>query len=315
MILINRLKNAQSLYNRNQFAEAVQVLADELGENPHCAPAHLLMALSQSNLKQDALAKHYAEKAVELASKDSQTHFTLSLVLVPLFEQEYVIKYNAEGRKLVCRTIASAASVQSLQAIRNAIDLDPKNPGFYTQLAFLNLVFTHWEEAFEAAEKGLELDPMNAICRCYRASALLDMGELTKADHAITALLALNPDSPFSHAALGELCLCRRQPKEAEKHFREALRLQPCFLWAERGLRAVGYVDTDHMFVREMVGFRKDPLFNDPYRAIRWLTFISKIFVVTVFVLLIVQAVSATFWPQKTFFHAIGHFLLGLGQR
>ena len=94
MSSLNRFDTAQWMFDRQRYAEAIAVLMDLLGENPGLAPIHALLALCQCALRQNALAVHHAEKAVELAPSDPENHFTVSQTLVRLFDWELGIVDN-----------------------------------------------------------------------------------------------------------------------------------------------------------------------------------------------------------------------------
>src|SRR5258708_24696 len=81
---------AQGMFERHRHTEAASALADVLSESPEFAPAHALLAQCQYALKQNLLARHHAEKAVELEPAEGRNHFIISQVLVRFFDWEIV---------------------------------------------------------------------------------------------------------------------------------------------------------------------------------------------------------------------------------
>ena len=305
MSSLNRFDTAQWMFDRQRYAEAIAVLMDLLGENPGLAPIHALLALCQCALRQNALAVHHAEKAVELAPSDPENHFTVSQTLVRLFDWELGIVDNGQaGRRIIVKAVASPASMKALQAIQEAIRLRPDNPNYYAHLACLKLMFGRWGEAIEATNRGLETDPQSIACLVYRASAWLEKDDAVNSEESVKFLLAIDPNSPHGHAGLGDLCLYRRQPREAEQHYLEALRLNPMVLWAERGLDASRRAETRRAFVREIFA-NNDPMFGDPFRFIRQLRKIGCIFLWVVFCLVIIQIISSCLWPGNSLLHLV----------
>ena len=71
MQALNSFETACWLQARRRHAEAAAALADVLAQSPDFAPAHANFALCQSALKQNILARHHAEKAIELEPKPS----------------------------------------------------------------------------------------------------------------------------------------------------------------------------------------------------------------------------------------------------
>jgi tetratricopeptide (TPR) repeat protein len=312
MNFLDRFGTAQLLFDRQCHAEAATALAEVLSALPGFAPAHALLALCQFALKQDLLAKHHAEKAVELDPTNARNHFILSQVLIRFFDWEIVSIYARDGHRLYKKAIASIASMKALQSIEEAIRLDPQCAEFYAHRACIKLMFGKWGEALATANQGLEQDPQSIACLHYRASAWFEMEETDKADEATKCLLALDPNCPHGHAGLGDLALYQRRGKEAEQHYREALRLDPMLLWAERGLDAVRQMEAGRTMVREMAAVPADPIFSDPFAPVRWVHAAGKIIIVAFIALVVAQLVTAMLWPKNSLFDMAIRFLTQL---
>ncbi len=73
----------------------------------------------------------------------------------------------------------------------------------------------------------------------YRAFALLNAGRIEEAIGAYRAMLARDPDAPLVHHQLGRALRKAKQYPEAERQFREALRLAPDLAEAALDIGAV----------------------------------------------------------------------------
>ena len=223
-------------------------------------------------------------------------------MLTGLFDWEHGVASTRDGQKIICKAVANPNSMRALQAIQEAIALNPENAAYHAHLAGIKLMLARWDEGLEAANRGLELDPHSMACLHYRARAWLDLDETGKSEEALKILLSLDPNSAHGHASLGDICLYRRQAQAAERHYLEALRLEPMFTWAERGLKAARRLQTRHAFVREIVTTTDDPLFRDPYRPVRQLQMVGRIVLGIVFLLAIAQGVSMQLRPGHSLF-------------
>lgn len=125
----------------------------------------------------------------------------------------------------------------ALENLNRAISLNPYNPEFYGLAAFVYLEEKQFTLALAKADEGLALDPENITCLNARSTAL---NKLKRTDDAIETMqdaLAQDPDNEFTHATIGWNFLEKGKHKEAAKHFREALRLNPNHRNARAGLK------------------------------------------------------------------------------
>lgn len=311
MNTLEQFAAAQFLFEAHRHAEAAAALTNVLSAKPDFASAHALLALCQSALKQDLLAKHHAEKAIELEPTNGENRFILSRILVRLFDWELVAIHALRGHRIIAKAVASPASITALREIQEAIRLSPNCIECYAHYACLKLLFGKWGEALAIAEEGLAKDPKHIGCLHYRACAWFEMEELQKAEEATKCLLELDPNSAQGHAGLGDLSRYRRQTKEAEQHYLEALRLNPLLSWAERGLNAVREMETDRALIREYYT-NPDPAFRDPYAVVRWTQVVGKVIIGTFITLVILQMITAMLWPKNSILEIVVRFLARL---
>lgn len=128
-------------------------------------------------------------------------------------------------------------SLPAKDNLAKAIQLDPYNPEFFGLLAFILLDEKSYEEALQKANEGLELDPENITCLNARSRALNKLKRTTEAEETISDSLSNDPDNVFTHTTVGWNYFERGKSKQAEHHFREALRIDPGFDSARIGLK------------------------------------------------------------------------------
>jgi hypothetical protein len=93
-----------------------------------------------------------------------------------------------------------------------------------------------WALAEQSARQALALDADNSAAANQLAQALrLQNKQAENATH-LAGMLARDPENAFTHANAGWAALQRGEHREAETHFREALRLDPDFEYARDGL-------------------------------------------------------------------------------
>lgn len=125
----------------------------------------------------------------------------------------------------------------AISQLNKAIELDPYQASYFGLLAFIYLEENKFELALEKANEGLEVDPEDITCLNARSKA---QNKLKMTDEAIATMqnaLEKDPDNEFTHATIGWNLLEKGKHKEANGHFREALRLDPGYQNAKTGLK------------------------------------------------------------------------------
>lgn len=87
-----------------------------------------------------------------------------------------------------------------------------------------------------SARHALSIDADNTLAANQLAQALRLQNKLAENAEHLAGMLARDPEDAFTHANAGWAALQRGQHREAETHFREALRLDPEFDYAREGL-------------------------------------------------------------------------------
>jgi tetratricopeptide (TPR) repeat protein len=209
----HRLDRAQLLLQQSRPADAERETLLALAEDPESARGHAYLALSRVDQQKNTEALAAAERAVALSPDDPFSHHIHAIVLHRLDREK-----------------------AALVAINEAIRLDPENETHFAVLASVHLNLRDWAAALDAAEQGLAINPEDVQCANLRSMALVRLGRKEEAMQTVDFALERAPENAWSHANQGWNCLHRNDPKRAQDHFREALRLEPDLEYARQGM-------------------------------------------------------------------------------
>lgn len=207
------LERAQLLLQQSRPADAEREAMLALAQKPDHPLAHAYLALSRSDLGKTAEALEAAKSAVGLAPDVAFFHYVQGLVL------------HRSDRDREART-----------EVGEAIRLDPDEERHFALLASVELAERNWPAALEAAESGLARNPEDVGCANLRSMALVRMGRKAEAMATVDFALERDPENAVSHANQGWNCLHQNDPRRAQTHFREALRLNPELEYARQGM-------------------------------------------------------------------------------
>src|SRR5690606_6128653 len=104
---------------------------------------------------------------------------------------------------------------------------DPLAADTFALLASVELGRSRWTDSLDAANRALALQPEHVGAANLRAMALVRLGRKAEAMESVDYALRRAPENAFSHANQGWNCLHQNNPRRAQDHFREALRLDP----------------------------------------------------------------------------------------
>jgi tetratricopeptide (TPR) repeat protein len=94
-----------------------------------------------------------------------------------------------------------------------------------------------FEEGLQKANEGLALEADNVTCLNARSTALNKLRRTDDAIDTMNTALSHDPDNEVTHSTIGWNLLERGRHKDAQKHFMEALRINPNFANARSGLK------------------------------------------------------------------------------
>ncbi|MFT3783876.1 MAG: tetratricopeptide repeat protein [Nibricoccus sp.] len=207
------IERALLLMQQSRLADAERELMLALSEDPQSSRAHAYLALCQVDLEKKDDALKSAQAAIGLVPDESFGHYVHALVLHRIDKDK-----------------------EALAAVQEAIRLEPENEAYFALLASTHLALRDWQAALTAAEQGLALNPEDVQCANLRSMALVRLGRKEEAMATVSFALERDPDSALSHANQGWNCLHRNDPRRAQDHFREALRIDPELEYARQGM-------------------------------------------------------------------------------
>lgn len=204
---------ASLLLQQEKYEEASKILSDLIAQDP--TNIDVLAMMSEVQLQKDNIreALQLIENAIGLSPHIPYLHYRKARVLVR----------DGKYRKAeLC--------------LQEATDLDPANPNFYALWAMIKQEEKDFERSLELANEALELDPTNALALSIRSSSLLKLDRLEESFDTIDGALGNDPNNPLTHATYGWNLLEKGDHKKALEHFREALKLDPNLMYAQRGM-------------------------------------------------------------------------------
>jgi tetratricopeptide (TPR) repeat protein len=207
------LERARLLLAQSRPADAEREVMLALAAEPNDASALALLALTRANQEKHDAALPPADEAVGLAPDSAYLHYVRAFVLHRLDRDE-----------------------EAFAGIQEALRLDPHDPNIFALLAGIQLGRRNWPAALEAAESALGIDPEHIQAANLRSMALVRLGRRAEAMQTVDSALQRDPDNAVSHANQGWNFLHRNNPKRAQEHFREALRLNPELEYAREGM-------------------------------------------------------------------------------
>lgn len=207
------LERARLLLAQSRPAEAEREVMLALAAEPNDASALALLALTRANQGKNQAALPPAEEAVGLAPDRPYLHYVRAFVLHRMDRDD-----------------------DAFVAVHEALRLDPQDPNIFALLAAIELARRKWPAALEAAEAALAIEPEHIEAANLRSMALVRLGRRAEAMQTVESALQRDPDNAVSHANQGWKCLHRNDPRQAQEHFREALRLEPNLDYAREGM-------------------------------------------------------------------------------
>ena len=208
------LQRAMVLIEQGRSAEAEPFLREAIENDPQNARAFFLLACCLTKRPENYReAERAIDEAARLRPNDPLIHCQRSSVLTLLNRPK-----------------------EALLAAREARRLDPGIVQPYSAEAAAMLALGRTAEAELLSRQALAIDPEYEPAGNQLAHALRLQGRLIENEQQIKALLARNPENERTHVAAGWSALQRGKVRDGEKHFLEALRLNPGADYAREGL-------------------------------------------------------------------------------
>lgn len=126
---------------------------------------------------------------------------------------------------------ASKQYAPAADQYRKAIKLEPTAPGLHYRLGRMLILSSNepavWEDARQAFQEELKIDPTYARCYVELAEIERKQGRLDEAEKLFSRGLSLSADLPEAQVGLGRIQVAQGRLTEALARFQEAVRLAP----------------------------------------------------------------------------------------
>jgi len=126
-------------------------------------------------------------------------------------------------------------------AAREALNLDETLAEGHTFLAVMRLYRWEWREAEQGFKRAMELNPSYALAHSWYSQYLASQGRLDEARVEAKRARDLDPLSPYILQNVAHIAYYARQYDETIEYSRQAIELDPNYLWA-RWRRGAAYV-------------------------------------------------------------------------
>jgi tetratricopeptide (TPR) repeat protein len=197
-----------------RFAEAVAAFKEALAHEPNDAfTLHQLAACEWRLPGSHKEALHTIEQAIAIEPNEPEHHVLRALILCSLDRPK-----------------------EAMDSVQSALTLDPNDSFVYTAEAQAYLQMEKWPQAEQSARQALAIDADNAGAANQLAHALRMQNKLEENAAHLAGMLARDPEDASTHANVGWAALQRGEHRQAEVHFREALRIDPDLDYAREGL-------------------------------------------------------------------------------
>jgi tetratricopeptide (TPR) repeat protein len=222
-------------------------------DRPKDAQAWLFLAQANLLNKEEGSAKENAKKALAIKPDFLEARKFLYDMFLQAKDYDGAINTIKGYLKFDSKDVVNLVTLGEVYALKGddaqaratfqrIIDLDPRNPQGYFQMARLALKNKKPDEALNYANKALQATPdflpaLQLVVGLYQQQKQPD-----KAVAAVRQALGRSPKNPQLNQMLGELLLGLKQPQAAIAPLEEALKLNPQQLSALR-LLALAYLN------------------------------------------------------------------------
>lgn len=207
------LNRAIILIEQRKYVEAEKVLQDLFSSDPN--DLQTITLLSEVKLQLDKV-------------EDADTLINTAIGLYPDLSHLFYIKAKV--------AIAKEKYNEAETHIEKAIELDANEADYFALWASIKLSRKQYEKALTLANQSLELDAENILGLNTRSTALLKLNNKEDSFKTIEGALKEDPTNAYTHANYGWGLLEKGEHKKALEHFREALKNNPHFDYAQAGM-------------------------------------------------------------------------------
>ncbi|MEM6688532.1 MAG: hypothetical protein AAF664_03840 [Planctomycetota bacterium] len=213
-------------YQIERYDEAIEFGCQALANDP--ANAFVLAILSDAALRTNAfdLARQASENLIRCAPTYGQGYINLAWAI--WLDASYSPQEDSRPDRLLEPSDSNNSRIAMVEnLIQAALQADPENAYAHFAQAELEHAHERHSEALESAEEGLRIDPTNSHGLRLRLRALSKLDRDKESVIQAKAILAQEPEDPFSHHHLATSYFNARQFDQASVHARLAVRGEP----------------------------------------------------------------------------------------
>lgn len=206
-------ERGRQLFDMQRFREAAAEASQEISFAPESAWGYGFRGASWLHLKMLDEAGDDIRRAIELDPEEPYFFYLLS-----------------------CFHASQGNPHDAITAIDSAIQIEPQSEYLAHRAELLNKS-NRFDEAIDAANAALQLEPTLENAHIARAIALIRLKRFGEAETPLLTALEINPESAQAHMLLGSISLIDKPPEVAADHLQEARRLSPVTHNPRKGLR------------------------------------------------------------------------------
>lgn len=202
------------LLEQGRFADAEKFFRESLAQDPTAPFVLYQLAVCEANLQRAKAALQTIDQAISFEPEASPFHAFRALILAELDQTK-----------------------EALASADEALRLDPNSDYALVAQGSAYLRKKEWAKVEASARRALEINPENNTAANQLAHALRLQNRLDESASQSDYMLSEDPENPANHSTAGWVALQRGKREDAEKHFLEALRLEPDNEAARQGLK------------------------------------------------------------------------------
>lgn len=227
-----------ALYHQGKWGEAADAYRQSLAQFPHNARVHYMLGRSLSNAGDTQAALPHFQTAVSLNPLRVEFHLGLGEALsnagdakaaiAALEKAHSMTPDDPEVHHLIGTNHKRLGNMEAaLASYQQAIALAPDRPEFLNSLAVAYSETEQFEQARDIFQRLIAQVPDNPDYHFNLAIILVTLEHYTEALAQLQAVIAAAPRYARAYVVMGQLLAMQGHLDEAERAYREALRLQP----------------------------------------------------------------------------------------
>lgn len=229
---------ARSFGRAEEWRDEMHLFAATVRQAPAWSPGHASLGTALAAAGDRRGAEERLRIAIDLEPRNALARFNLGNLLREGGELEAAIEQYRKAAELVpgdskialnlgVALQAAGRNDEALVAFERAAALAPGRPDAHVNLGNVRRLLGKPDEALDAYDAALRIDPTSAPARLGKAGTFIETRRLDAAEPILRKLVRDVPDLAPAHLLLGVLLDATGRAAEAEREFREVLRIEP----------------------------------------------------------------------------------------